>query len=317
MSKPGLLQMSGVVVDLVYEVKCMPSPGEEADVRRSLISAGGGYNAMAAAKRAGIKVTYGGAHGTGLMADLVRKALQEESIPCLQARSNLADQGSCVVLVDENGERTFITKHGAEGLLNGVQLPSLGPDDQDWVLVSGYGLAQEGSCAALCAWLAGLPAETRVLFDPSPVISRVPKDALECALSRATWVSANAEEAAYLTGTDSPSRAAEALAASRSNAAGGAILRRGPEGCWLAPDGRAAVHIEGFPTRPIDTTGAGDAHVGTFIAGLCKGQEPGEAAKLANAAAAISTTRLGPAGAPKDGEAQDLLKRQGGLASNA
>jgi sugar/nucleoside kinase (ribokinase family) len=49
---------------------------------------------------------------------------------------------------------------------------------------------------------------------------------------------------------------------------------------------------------PIDTNGAGDTHVGCFIAALAEGHAPPEAARLANVAAALSTTEEGPSTAP-------------------
>jgi sugar/nucleoside kinase (ribokinase family) len=48
----------------------------------------------------------------------------------------------------------------------------------------------------------------------------------------------------------------------------------------------------------VDTTGAGDAHGGVFLAGLADGLSPVGAAARANAAAAFAVTRSGPATAP-------------------
>jgi sugar/nucleoside kinase (ribokinase family) len=66
----------------------------------------------------------------------------------------------------------------------------------------------------------------------------------------------------------------------------------------LALRGRAPVAIPGFAVVPVDTTGAGDAHVGVFLAALSAGETPARAARVANVAAALSTTRRGPATAP-------------------
>jgi sugar/nucleoside kinase (ribokinase family) len=48
----------------------------------------------------------------------------------------------------------------------------------------------------------------------------------------------------------------------------------------------------------VDTTGAGDTHAGVFIAALADGLSPARAAARANAAAAYSVTRPGPATSP-------------------
>jgi sugar/nucleoside kinase (ribokinase family) len=56
--------------------------------------------------------------------------------------------------------------------------------------------------------------------------------------------------------------------------------------------------VPGFPVRAVDTTGAGDTHSGAFLAALAAGADEAAAARTANAAAALSVTRHGPATAP-------------------
>jgi len=61
----------------------------------------------------------------------------------------------------------------------------------------------------------------------------------------------------------------------------------------------------------VDTTGAGDAHSGVFLAGLADGLSPAAAASRANAAAALTVTRAGPATSPTRAEL-DLFLAAGG-----
>jgi sugar/nucleoside kinase (ribokinase family) len=63
----------------------------------------------------------------------------------------------------------------------------------------------------------------------------------------------------------------------------------------------------------VDTTGAGDAHAGVFLAGLAAGLPPGAAASRANAAAALVVTRPGPAVAPSRAELDAFLAADGGV----
>ena len=62
-----------------------------------------------------------------------------------------------------------------------------------------------------------------------------------------------------------------------------------------------------FPVAAVDTTGAGDAFGGVLAAALARGADPMEAARRANAAAAIAVTRQGPATAPTAAETDALL----------
>ncbi|MHA1566697.1 MAG: PfkB family carbohydrate kinase, partial [Alphaproteobacteria bacterium] len=307
MNRKRLLQMSGVVVDLVYRIDSLPRTGEEVVAKGCMITAGGGFNAMIAASRAGMDVAYGGGHGFGLFADLVRGSLQKNGIGLLQDQSSRADQGSCVVIVDDQGERTFISKDGAEGILDRKSLAAIDATAFDWILLSGYTLCYPDSRDALHEWLVALPEGANFVFDPSPVVEQIPAPVLRTALSMARWISANGREAAVITGIASPRNAAEALAAMMSDVGHGAVVRCGSEGCWLALPGGPAFHLPGFIVNCIDSNGAGDTHVGTFIAALSKGLDPIKAARYGNAAAALSTTRPGAATAPNDLEIRNFL----------
>jgi sugar/nucleoside kinase (ribokinase family) len=52
-------------------------------------------------------------------------------------------------------------------------------------------------------------------------------------------------------------------------------------------------HAPGRPLAVVDTTGAGDVFRGAFIVALLRGDAPEDLLRFANAAAAISCTRLG------------------------
>jgi sulfofructose kinase len=76
----------------------------------------------------------------------------------------------------------------------------------------------------------------------------------------------------------------------------------------LALDGDRAVHSPGFPINAIDTTGAGDVFRGGFIYGLLRRWPTEQVLRFANAAAAISCTRLGAlSGVPELSDVEALL----------
>ncbi len=69
--------------------------------------------------------------------------------------------------------------------------------------------------------------------------------------------------------------------------------------------------MPGFRVNVVDTNGAGDAHTGTFIAALAHGADEVTAVRTANAAAALSATRRGPATAPTAAELAQFLASDG------
>jgi sugar/nucleoside kinase (ribokinase family) len=65
--------------------------------------------------------------------------------------------------------------------------------------------------------------------------------------------------------------------------------------------------VRGAPVTLVDTTGAGDAHFGAYIAGLAAGRDAETAARRANVVAALTVTRRGPATSPTADETDRFL----------
>lgn len=291
-----LIQLSGVIVDHIYRVEAVPMAGQEARVLGSSMAAGGGFNAMVAARRFGMDVVYAGGLGSGPFADIAARAMRAEGIGILRPPLAGLDQGCCTTLVDNDGERTFIAAEGADGWTGDADLSLVPKVPGDWLLLSGYALSYRNSREALARWLDQAQG-LQLVLDPSPIISTIPAPILATACRTALWISANAAEARVLTGETDPARAAETLAQDRPPH-GGALVRDGARGCHLAQRGRGVLHVPAHPVTAIDTNGAGDTHIGAFIAACAAGEPPAHAARIANVAAALSTTQEGPSTAP-------------------
>ena len=54
---------------------------------------------------------------------------------------------------------------------------------------------------------------------------------------------------------------------------GNVVVRLGMSGCLVAQREAGVLHVPGVPVTIVDTTGAGDAHFGAFIAGLAAGRD--------------------------------------------
>jgi sugar/nucleoside kinase (ribokinase family) len=91
----------------------------------------------------------------------------------------------------------------------------------------------------------------------------------------------------------------------------GVVVRAGASGCVVAYGDRVTP-IPAPQVSVVDTTGAGDAHSGVFLAALAAGLAPEAAARRANAAAALTVTRPGPATAPTRAELDAWLAAHNG-----
>jgi sugar/nucleoside kinase (ribokinase family) len=305
-----LLFAGEAIVDLLMAVPSLPERGGDLLATSSGIAVGGGFNVMVAAARQGLPVRYAGGHGTGPWGDLVRAALTREDIEILRPPDPRADTGFDVALVEPAGERTFVTSLGAESLPapdGAWDVVAAGPGDV--VYVSGYGLAAPASGPGLSAWAARLPAAVTLFVDPGPLVADIAPDILGPVARRTDWWSTNQREAALLTHAIEPATAARRLQALMPQAA--IMVRAGPAGCVLASADGQLQEIPAPQVDAVDTTGAGDAHAGVFLAALAAGLPAPQAAARANAAAALSTTRPGPATAPDRAELDQFLRGLG------
>ena len=339
---PRRLVFAGeAIVDLVMRVTALPPRGGDTLATSCEVTAGGGVNVMAAAARQGLPVLYAGGHGTGPWGDLVRAALAAEGIGLVRPPDQDRDTGFDVALVEPDAERTFVTHLGAEALRGPAPWDAVPVGPGDAVYVSGYGLVPPDSGAALGDWAGALPPGVLLFVDPGPLVAQIPAAVLDPVLSRCDWLSCNHREAALLTstglsgtgtadaaggtglsgtgtagaagGTGSADAAGDPAELARRLLARGAaaniIVRAGAAGCYVALYGSShAVHVRSRKVTAVDTTGAGDAHSGAFLAALAEGLPLLDAVAWANAAAAFAVTRPGPATSPTRAELDAWLR---------
>jgi sugar/nucleoside kinase (ribokinase family) len=294
---PRLFCLDTVLIDVVLKISALPKRAGDALASEKLVTTGGGFNAMSAAARHHMSVVYAGRLGAGPFSALAAATLEHEHIEAPVSRNEELDTGICVVLLEPDGERSFVTSPGAEATLRAIDLDALGVRANDFLLVSGYNVMYPELGALVLAWIARLPAEVTIFFDPATRMVDIPPSNLDAMMERSNWLLCNLTEAAALTGRDDAAEAATSLAT--RNGTMDVLVRSGAKGCAVALNHRDAVVVPGFKTTVVDTNGAGDVHNGVFVAELAKGHQPLEAARWANAAAAMAISQFGPATGPR------------------
>lgn len=71
------------------------------------------------------------------------------------------------------------------------------------------------------------------------------------------------------------------------------VAKQGAEGALVAHSGTVIAHVPALPATPRDTTGAGDAFTGAFLAALLTGADPEAAAAEGCRAGAMAVERVG------------------------
>jgi sugar/nucleoside kinase (ribokinase family) len=284
------------MIDIVTKVAAWPARGGDALSSESRVVPGGGLNAMRAASRHDMTSLYVGRLGSGPFSELAKRALDREGVATPITPDQDQDIGFCVVVVDAQGERTFVTAPGAEVGLSAKDLAIIDVSPGDYLFLSGYNLVYPELGAAVAPWVSALPDGVVVALDPGPRVMDIDAQLLRVVLARVDWLLCNAAEATALTGESEVEAAASALLTLTGRI--GVVVREGERGCVVATKATNPVRVDGFRVEVVDTNGAGDAHNGVFLSEIARGTDLVEAAGRANAAAAMVVGSLGPATAP-------------------
>ena len=161
--------------------------------------------------------------------------------------------------------------------------------------VSGISMAISASACdtVLAAMHSARAAGTQVSFDTNLRLKLWPLDAARAAIAQAAtlcdWFLPSMDDAIHLSGCTAPAdvvRWAHALGAPT------VVLKLGTDGCLVSQGGQTQ-HIAGHAVKLVDATGAGDCFCGNLLARLAGGATLADAARHANAAAALAVQGFG------------------------
>ena len=296
-----VLSFGSLNIDYVYEVPRFVGGGETLSaLSLRQFSGGKGLNQSVALARAGLEVRHAGAVGRDglfLLEELRAAGADTRYVEVLEDVST----GHAVIQRTPAGENCILLYGGANRRITREHI--------DRVL-SDFG---PGDALVLQNEISELPylaeqAKKRdmiVALNPSPM-----EEGLLSLLPSAGYLILNEIEASQLLrGLGKPvPEAGEALAEALPSSAT-IVLTLGPQGSLCAAGGRL-IRQAAVPVRPVDTTAAGDAYTGFFLAGALSGRGVEWAMEYASAAAAIAVTR--PGAAPSIPSREEVLAEMGG-----
>jgi ribokinase len=190
------------------------------------------------------------------------------------------------VLYERDGSRQYVAHPGSSGHLEAAPRPG-GVDPSD---LPGLVHLAPMPPSIQAEWVDVLVGSSRsVTMDTAEVFIEAGEARILGLVPMLTAFLPSQVEAALLYGSDDMERAAASL---RALGAGIVVIKLGAEGSLLATADEI-VHVPAHKVVPVDSTGAGDAYCGGFVAGLAAGVGPLEAAKLGTAAAAVTVQQFG------------------------
>jgi ribokinase len=277
--------------DQVIKIPRLPQIGETVlGGTFALFPGGKGANQAVAAARLGAAVAMVGRVGADPIGDQLREGLAAEGIDvCHISRDPAAPTGVAFITVDAQGRNTIVVASGANMCVttHDVEAARQAIATSQVVLLQFEIPSEVVTAAAALAQTCGC----QVVLDPAPV---PPEGLARELLRRITVITPNEVEAQALTGiaVHDPRSAREAAERLLALGCGAVIVKRGAAGAFVAVD-EVRESIPGIPVETVDSTAAGDAFAGALGVALAEGRDLLAAAQFANAAAALSTTRMG------------------------
>jgi ribokinase len=287
--RPRIAVVGSANIDLTTFTESFPKPGETIFGQKFDLGFGGkGANQAVAARLCGAEVVMVARVGRDLFGPATIENFKKLGIDSAHVKQvDGLSSGVAPIFVEPSGQnRIFVVKGANEALK---------PADVD--------AASEALRSADCIVLQfEIPLDTvyyaiafarkhgiRCILNPAPG-----QPVKMAALAGLDYFVPNESEAETITGLPVGDIAQAKQCANRLLAGGihRVIITLGANGCLLATN-EAAEHLSAFPVNSIDSTGAGDAFIGSFAVFLAEGMPERDALQRANLYAALSTTGVG------------------------
>lgn len=229
--------------------------------------------------------------------DMAGKMIKSHCLDCgIHLPSHAVRQGMAtginVVLVQENGERNFLTN--ANGSLRKLKLEDVilpfAEETAVLCLASIFVSPELGEKELYQIFSAAKEQGILVCADMTKPKKGERTEDLKKVLPLIDYLLPNEQEVCMLTGKETAEEAAEELFAA---GAGNVIVKCGARGCFVRNQEMARLFPAVQQAECVDTTGAGDSFAAGFLYGLSEGYGIAECAEYANQCGAKAISVMG------------------------
>lgn len=290
--KPVVAVLGSVNMDCVVRVTRPPRPGETVSAESLDYFPGGkGANQAVGAARLGSAVRLFAKVGDDPFGARLLQGLRDDGVD-VEAVEVCArtPTGVALIWVDRQGENAIVIAAGANARVDLDYVERALPELARAEVVLLQLEIPWGSIAHLLAHLP--PDRPRVILDPAPATG-LPADAGP-ALKRVDLLTPNLVELGQLLGKPVTVDELGPALARLQVALGPRVICKAGEGgaCWLDEAGRVR-RLAAHRVQAVDATAAGDAFNAGLAVALAEGKALEEAVRFANAAGALTVTRVG------------------------
>ena len=291
--------------DMTARVEDFPKPGQTIMGLSFETGPGGkGSNQAIAAHRAGAEVVFATKIGNDSFGSCALETFKNEGMgtDCILTDCSLPTSSAFITVHSGSGQNSIVVNKGACSHISSSDIDGICAE----LASSGIILTQlETNLSAVEEVVAAAKQNgATVILNPAPAAEISDK-----IYKNVDIITPNETEAEALTGVAVSSAAGMEGAAKQliSRGVKTVILTLGSKGAYVC-DGGSSYLVPAFPSKAIDTTGAGDVFNGALAAALSFDMELRGAVEFACAAGAISVTRPGAAlSAPVKAEIEELI----------
>jgi len=291
--------------DLVSYMQRMPRPGETVHGDTFMTGAGGkGSNQAVAAARLGADVTFIGRLGKDVFANLAYEIWEAEGINSdYVVQDEETATGVAPIFVDSAGENMIVVVLGANSRVQSSDIDAA----RERIAAADVLVLQLEINTDMVTYALQVAKEVGIttILNPAPA-APIPRETIELA----DYLTPNETELESLSGGP----VSDVVAAARSlmtREEQTVVVTMGAQGAQVVLRDQTAL-LPSFKVDVVDTTGAGDAFNAALAVGLAEGKSLEDAARFANATAALCVTKAGAAGsAPYRAEVDALLAASG------
>ncbi len=288
--KPRIAVIGSNMVDLVTYVDRMPARGETVEAPSFEIGHGGkGANQAIAAAKLGAEVLMVTKVGDDMFADNTIRNLQKFGVDTKYVeRVPGKPSGVAPIMVEPSGENSILIVKGANADLSPADVQRAAADLKTCDLIL---LQLEVPLETVYAALAfGKANGVKTVLNPAPATPGLDRNKV----SDASFFVPNESELAILTGmpVETEAHIADAAKSLVEQGVGTVIVTMGARGALLVTKTQVE-RIAPISVKAVDTTGAGDAFVGSFARYFAAGESLQSALGRAVRYAADSVTRRG------------------------
>ncbi len=272
--------VGSINMDLVCQSGLFPEQGETVlGERFETIPGGKGANQAVAAARLGSQVAMIGAVGNDSFGDSLIDNLKSEEIDT-NGISKVADSTGIANIIVHNQDNRIIVVPGANFKVNTAMIDKYRETiERSKLVIMQLEIPVETVeyTLDLCSEL-----EVPVIVNPAPAQN-----------FRVEWM----DKIKFLTPNETECKLLLGLSVEQAvrKYPNKLIVTLGDKGAMYS-DGKEIIHVEGYRTTPVDTTGAGDTFNGAFAHAYVGGKSLKEAMHFANIAASLSVEGFGAQG---------------------